>query len=220
MSSTLKYNVLNDQLVEFINAQRSHADDNLLQELRIETAQFGDDAGMQISDAQGSFLTIITRLLGVRSALEIGTFTGHSSICIARGLPEDGKLICLDASEEWTAVAQRYWAKAGLTEKIELRIGDAIESLKLLSEHDPFDLVHIDAEKTLYDQFFESALPHVRQNGLIIFDNMLWGGRVVDQDPDERTQAVFQMNLKLANDARVETVLISIGDGIQFCRKR
>jgi len=203
-----------------MNASHSYSRDPLLQELRSETARFGDDAGMQISEVQGSLLTILTRLLGVRSALEIGTFTGHSSICIARGLPQDGKLICLDLSVEWTDVAQDYWDQAGLRDKLELRIGDAIESLASFNDADRFDLVHIDAEKTLYDQFFEGVLPHVRQNGVIIFDNMLWGGRVVEDDPDERTRAIMNLNAKLAADPRVETVLLPIGDGIQICRKR
>ena len=201
-------------------AHRSDANDPLLAELRAETSKFGADAVMQISDVQGSFLTILTRLTQVQSALEIGTFTGHSSICIARGLSDDGRLLCLDMSEAWTDVARKYWRKAGLTEKIELRLGDALESLGNLLPSDRFELVHIDAEKTLYDQFFELALPHVVPNGLIIFDNMFWGGQVAEPEPDERTQAVQEMNEKLANDPRVETVLLSIGDGVQFCRKK
>ena len=215
-----KYTAVTDQLAEFMAAHRSDANDPLLAELRAETSKFGADAVMQISDVQGSFLTIITRLTKVQSALEIGTFTGHSSICIARGLRDDGRLLCLDMSEPWTDVARRYWRKSGLIEKIELRLGDALESLGNLLPSDMFELVHIDAEKTLYDQFFELVLPHVVPNGLIIFDNMLWGGKVAEPEPDERTRAVQKMNEKLASDPRIETVLLSIGDGVQFCRKK
>ena len=221
MSSThLKYTALTDDLFEFMVAHSSGTSDELLRQLRIETEQFGEDAQMQTADVQGFFLTILARLLNVQSALEIGTFTGHSSICIARGLPEDGRLICLDTSREWTDVARKYWQLAGVNDKIELHIGDAIESLQRMPDGELFDLVHIDAEKTQYERYYELALPRVRANGLIIFDNMLWGGQIVQADPDERTLAIQQMNHKLVNDPRVETVLLSIGDGVQFCRKK
>jgi len=207
-----------DELMKYVEDSRTHDGDKLLAELRKETAQFGEDAIMQIPNYQGTFLTIVTKLISAQTALEIGTFTGHSSICIARGLPADGKLICLDMSEEWTNVAKSFWQKAGLAERIELRLGDALETIKGL-EDQQFDLVHIDAEKSQYDAYFEAALPLVRSGGLFVFDNMLRAGRVALQDADELTEAIKVLNAKLSRDPRVETVLVTLGDGIQFCRK-
>ena len=215
-----KYNVMNDGLVEFIYQHHSFADDPVLDELeKVTLERFPEDASMQVSREQGSFLRLITQVLNVQMALEIGTFTGHSSICIARGLGYSGRLVCLDMSREWTDVAQEFWGKDGVDNKIELRLGDALESLASMPDEEVFDLVHIDAEKTLYDRFFESVLPRVRQNGLIIFDNMLWGGRVVEANQDDRTRAIKDLNRKLATDSRVESVLLPVGDGIHFCRK-
>ena len=208
-----------NELMSYVDQSRTQIDDELLSELRQSTAQFGEDAIMQIPDAQGTFMTLITRLIGAKTALEIGTFTGHSSICIARGLPEDGKLVCLDLSREWTDVAQQFWAKAGLRDRIELRLGDALETLAGINDLQ-FDLVHIDADKTQYDSYFEAALPMVRSGGLFVFDNMLRAGRVVDADPDPGTAALIKLNEKLSRDSRVETVLLTIGDGLQFCRKK
>lgn len=215
-----KFLTLNDDLYAYVETARTPDIDSLLVELREETAKFGEDAQMEIPNDQGTLMTILTKLLGVQRALEIGTFTGHSSICIARGLPEDGKLFCLDLNKEWTDVARAYWHRAGLDAKIELHLGDALEILPSLDVSGQFDLVHIDAEKTLYDSFYEAALPLVRPGGLFVFDNMLRGGRVVDVDTDERTEAIKQLNEKLAADSRVETVLLTVGDGIQLCRKR
>jgi caffeoyl-CoA O-methyltransferase len=159
--------------------------------------------------------------IGARNALEVGTFTGYSSICIARALPAKGRLICLDASEEWTAVARRYWAEAGVKKRIELRLGPAIPALKALERRLTFDFVFIDAEKTEYEAYYELALPHVRRNGLILFDNMLWHGRVAEPKATEReARAVHALNRKLAKDRRIEAVLLPVADGIQLCRKR
>ena len=218
--SGLKYNQLNDELTEYVLRQRTGAEDSLLTELAAETlARFPDDAEMQVSGVQGSFLTILVQLMGVTNALEIGTFTGCSSICIARGLPADGRLVCLDMDEQWTGLAREYWEKAGLVDRIELILGDALQTISQLSST-TFGLVHIDAEKTIYDDCFEAALPLLKSNGLIVFDNMLWGGRVVEDSTDERTAAIQALNDKLVSDPRVETVLLPIGDGIQFCSKR
>ncbi len=181
----------------------------------------GDDARMQISEEQGDFLGILASLLGARSAIEVGTFTGYSALCVARALPEDGKLLCLDLDDDWTAIAKRHWERAGVSDRIELRIGPAIEALDQLEADSTFDFAFIDADKSEYDAYYERILPRVRQNGVILFDNMFWGGMVLEglsEHPD--AQALRELNAKLAADERIECVLLPIADGIQLCRKR
>jgi caffeoyl-CoA O-methyltransferase len=217
-----KYVSLNDRRYRYLCRCRSDAADPLLQELRTETAALGKEvAKCQISDDQGTFLGILVAAAGVKSAIEVGTFTGYSSLCIARALPPKGKLICLDASEEWTAVARKYWAKAGLQNRIELRLGPATTRLKQLERGLTFDFAFIDAAKTEYDAYYELLLPRIRRNGLILFDNMLSGGRLGDRPvKGPILRAIDALNRKLASDPRVEAVLLSVADGIQFCRKR
>ena len=215
----LKHTVMSADLFEYLTKQQSGSAENIFDKIRRATTQFGEDAMMQVPDHQGTFMTILTRLIGAKSAMEIGTFTGASSICIARGLADGGRLICLDKSKEWTDVAQRFWKQDGVDDRIELRLGDAMESLAELPTDSVFDLVHIDTEKSLYDACFEATLPYVRQGGVFVFDNMLWGGRVVSDSPDDRTKAIMKLNEKLTNDSRVENVLVEIGDGLQICRK-
>jgi caffeoyl-CoA O-methyltransferase len=214
-----KFTPLNDELYNYIIDQRSHTSDPVLEKLRAETETLGDDLKqMQIGPDQGAFFTILVAALGVKNALEIGTFTGYSSTCIARGLPADGELICLDQSEEWTNIARRTWKEAGVDSKIELRLGDGHENVK--GVQGPLDFVFIDADKTGYDHYYETILPQVRPGGVIIFDNMLRGGRVISPDADnENDAAVVALNQKLANDDRIECALIPIADGLQFCRK-
>jgi caffeoyl-CoA O-methyltransferase len=213
-----KFTPLNEELYEYIVAQRSNSSDPVLDKLRAETETLGDIKEMQIGADQGTFFTILVAILDVKNALEIGTFTGFSSTCIARGLPEDGKLICLDQSEEWTNIARRTWKEAGVDSKIELRIGDAHENVK--NVEGPLDFVFIDADKTGYDHYYETILPQVRQNGVIIFDNMLRNGRVINLDSDnENDVAVIELNQKLAIDNRIQCALVPIADGLQICRK-
>ena len=133
---------------------------------------------MQISEDQATFMGILVAAIGAKSAIEVGTFTGLSSLCIARALPPTGRLLCLDQSEEWTAIARKYWAKAGVQDRIELRLGAAIPLLQSLEAGRVFDFAFIDASKTEYDAYYELVLPRVRPNGLILFDNMRWGGRL------------------------------------------
>jgi caffeoyl-CoA O-methyltransferase len=200
---------------------RSRADDPLLDALRAETEALGDVARMLISREQGDFLTMLTKLLNVRSGVEVGTFTGYSSICIARGLAMDGRLTCFDTSVDWTAMARRYWEKDGLAERVELRLGNAAEELMKWEPAELLDLVFIDADKTGYDAYFEMLLPKMKANGLLIFDNMVWGGRVIEQpltDPDG--VAIDLLNRKLASDPRVESVLLPFADGLHLARKR
>ena len=216
-----KYITLNDALYDYVVRSRSGVGDAILDALRAETEALGDIARMLISHEQGDFLTILTKLLNVRSAVEVGTFTGYSSICIARGLAMDGRLTCFDISAEWTAMAQRYWEKDGLADRIELRLGNAAEKLAKWEPAEPLDLVFIDADKTGYDTYFEMLLPKMKANGLFIFDNMVWGGRVIEEpltDPDG--VAIDLLNRKLASDPRVESVLLPFADGLHLARKR
>jgi caffeoyl-CoA O-methyltransferase len=216
-----KYVTLNDALYDYVVCYRSRADDPLLDALRAETEALGDVARMLISREQGDFLTMLTKLLNVRSGVEVGTFTGYSSICIARGLAMDGRLTCFDTSVDWTAMARRYWEKDGLAERVELRLGNAAEELMKWEPAELLDLVFIDADKTGYDAYFEMLLPKMKANGLLIFDNMVWGGRVIEQpltDPDG--VAIDLLNRKLASDPRVESVLLPFADGLHLARKR
>jgi caffeoyl-CoA O-methyltransferase len=217
-----KYLRLNNRLYNYLSRSRSDAADPLLRELRHETAALGEEVSKcQISDDQGAFLSILVAAAGVKSAIEVGTFTGYSSLCIARALPPTGRLVCLDASREWTDIARKYWARAGVQARIDLRLGPAIPALKRLEPGLRFDFAFIDAAKTEYDAYYELLLPRIRRNGLILFDNMLSAGRVGGRTAkDDIVRAVEGLNHKLANDARVEAVLLSVADGIQFCRKR
>ena len=216
----LKFTRMNDSLFRYMCGCRSHAADRVLDDLRKETAALGEIAMMQIGPDQGAFMTLLVKAIGARTAIEIGSFTGYSSICIARGLPGNGRLLCLDASAEWAAMARKYWRRAGVKNKIELRLGPAIESLKKLEQGRKFDFAFIDAHKPEYDDYYELVLPRMRPNGLILFDNMLWGGRLGKKGPIKQPngRAIDKLNRKLAGDKRVESVLLSIGDGVQLCR--
>ncbi len=215
-----KFTVLNHRLFRYICQCDGVPRDAVLKALRVETAALGEIAIMQIGPDQGSLITLLVAAIGARSAIEIGTFTGYSSICIARALPPKGRLLCLDASAEWTAIARRYWARAKLEGKIELRLGPALQSLRNLEPSRRFDFAFIDAQKSDYDRYYESILPHMRTNGLILFDNMLWRGRLGGKRPIRHPngRAVDRLNRKLARDKRVDSMLLSIGDGLRICR--
>jgi caffeoyl-CoA O-methyltransferase len=217
-----KYLRLNNRLYNYLSRCRSDAGDPLLRELRAETAALGEEISKcQISDDQGTFLSVLVAAAGVKSAIEVGTFTGYSSLCIARAMPPKSRLICVDASREWTDIARKYWARAGVQDRIDLRLGPAIRTLKRLEPGLRFDFAFIDAAKTEYDAYYELILPRVRRNGLILFDNMLSAGRVgTGRAKEDVVRAIEVLNHKLANDPRVEAVLLSVADGIQFCRKR
>jgi caffeoyl-CoA O-methyltransferase len=215
-----KFLTLTPQLYDYVCAQRSGAGDALLERLRAETEALGDISRMQISREQGSFLSILASAISARRIIEVGTFTGYSALCFARALPEDGKLLCLDLSEEWTGIARRFWREAGLDKKIELRLGPAAEQLRKLEAGERFDLAFVDADKTGYDCYYELLLPRLNPNGLILFDNMLYGGRVLATASDEDARAIDALNRKLAADSRVEAVLLPFADGLQLCRKR
>jgi caffeoyl-CoA O-methyltransferase len=216
-----KYLPLNEQLYGYLAACRSDAADPVLRDLRDETAALGKVSECQIADEQGTFLSLLVAAIGTTRALEVGTFTGYSSLCIARALAPGGRLICLDQSEEWTGIARRYWARAGVQERIELRLGNAIALLRQLAPEPTFDFAFIDADKTEYETYYELVLPRVRRNGLIVIDNMLWGGRLGAGPITEASgRSIDALNHKLAKDPRVEAVLISVADGLQICRKK
>jgi caffeoyl-CoA O-methyltransferase len=191
--------------------------DEIATELVAETQALGGVSEMLTTADQAALLTTLTRLVSARRAVEIGTFTGFSALAIARGLPADGQLICLDVSDEWTSIGRRYWARAGVADKIELRIGDAHESAGKLEGE--FDLAFVDADKPGYIEYFEHLVPRIRPNGLLLFDNTLAGGRVVGQhehDPVDRKE----FNAHIAKDDRVDVVMLGIGDGLTLARKR
>jgi caffeoyl-CoA O-methyltransferase len=212
--------LLSPELAEYLVAHGTPPD--AVQESLIEeTAALGAIAGMQIAPEQGAFLTVLTRLIGARRAIEIGTFTGYSALCIARGLPADGRLVCCDVSEEWTAIGRRAWDAAEVADRIDLRIAPALETLAALPADGSFDLAFIDADKPNYANYFDALLPKMRTNGAILVDNVLWDGRVVKSDADdENTVAIRAFNDKVASDARVDTVMLPIADGLTLLRKR
>jgi caffeoyl-CoA O-methyltransferase len=185
-----------------------------------ETAQL-PTAGMQISPEQGAFMTLLVQAIGARDAVEVGTFTGYSSIAIARGLPDDGHLLCCDVSEEWTAIARRSWEAAGVAHKIELRLAPALDTLRALPAEEHLDLAFVDADKPSYAAYYEELLPRLRRNGLILVDNTLWSGAVLDDAADdENTVALRAFNDLVAADDRVDVALLTLGDGLTLIRKR
>ena len=201
----------------------SSRETKLMARLRDETAKM-PGAGMQIPPIQGQLLAFLVSLIGARRGIEIGTFTGYSALWVAPALPADGKLICCDINEKTTSVARRYWKEAGVDNKIELRLAPALDTLKALLASGgagTFDYVFIDADKENYDAYYERSLELVRQGGLIVFDNMLWGGAVADgRKRDVDTLALKAINAKLHNDKRIDLTLLYIGDGITLARKR
>ncbi len=189
--------------------------------LRDETAAL-PAGGMQIGPDQGQLLGFLVKLLGVRQALEIGTFTGYSALAVAQALPADGKLTCCDVSTEWTSVGQRYWREAGVADRIELRIAPALETLAALeADGQRFDLAFIDADKENYDGYYEACLRLVRPGGLILIDNVLWSGAIADPaNNSASTVALKALNAKIRADDRVDFCLLPIGDGVTMVRPR
>lgn len=197
-------------------------EDSIAHRLREETLRL-PQAGMQTGADQVALLALLVRSLGARRAIEIGTFTGYSALAMARALPADGRLVCCDVSDEWTRIARRYWAEAGVDDRIELRLGPALETLAALREEgaDPFDFAYIDADKAAYDAYYEACLALLRPGGIIALDNMLWSGRVIDPAPDDAdSTALARLNSRIQGDARVEPVLLTIGDGLMLAQKR
>jgi predicted O-methyltransferase YrrM len=191
--------------------------------LRGETAGL-PQGGMQIGADQGALLALLVRSLDARMALEIGTFTGYSALAVAVALPPDGKLVCCDISEEWTTIARRYWKEAGVAGKIELRLAPALQSLRALERErgaGSFDFAFVDADKPAYDAYYEGCLKLLRPGGLVAFDNVLWSGKVADPKAhDADTDALRALNAKVRDDARGDSCLLTVGDGVLLARKR
>lgn len=209
-------------LVDYAVAHGSWPEDPVLRDLREETAALGPVASMQIGADEGQLLTLFARMLGARRAVEVGTFTGYSSLCIARGLAPDGTLLCCDVSEEWTAIARNAWERAGLADRIELRIAPAIETVRALPVEAAIDLAFIDADKGGYWDYWDELAPRVRPGGLLLADNVLWSGRVADGegDEDENLRAIREFNDRVAADERVDAVVLPAFDGLTIARRR
>ena len=214
--------VLNDALYEYLLSV-SLREPDVLCRLREETAKMPQH-NMQISPEQGQFMALLVELTGARKCLEVGTFTGYSTLSLALALPEDGQIVACDISEEFTSRAKPYWQKAGVAGKIDLRLGPALETLDALiadGESGAFDFAFIDADKVNYQGYFQRALDLIRRGGLILVDNVLWSGAVVDPArDDEDTEAIRAFNQARADDPRISLSLVPIGDGLTLARKR
>lgn len=213
---------LDDNLYQYL-LDVSLRETPLLKRLRDETAQLAS-AHWQIAPEQGQFMALLVQLTGARRILEIGTFTGYSALCMAASMPADGQLICCDLPGDYNSIARRYWHEAGVAERIELRLAPALETLTQLvrgGKAESFDLIFIDADKANYPVYLEHALVLVRHGGLILFDNVLWSGRVLEENPDSvDTRAIQALNRTLKRDQRLDLSLLPLGDGLTLCRKR
>jgi caffeoyl-CoA O-methyltransferase len=196
--------------------------DDVLVDLIAETRSlFSGNAGMQIDAGEGAFLTLLTRIVAPRFVVEVGTFTGYSSICIARGLPAGASLLCCDVSDEFTSVARRYWERAGVADRIELRLGPAADTLAALPDDTSIDMAFIDADKSGYRTYYEAIIERMPSGGLVVVDNVMWHGQVVDPDDTSvDTVAIRDFNDHVAADDRVEAAMIPVGDGLTLARKR
>jgi caffeoyl-CoA O-methyltransferase len=212
--------MVNPAVSDYLLAHCTPADD-LLRELAAETREaFPGAAGMQVSHDEGELLTMLARLTGARLAVEVGVFTGYSSICIARGMAGDGHLLACDVSEQYTALARRYWKRAGLEERIELRIAPALDTLRALPADPVIDLAFIDADKGGYPLYYEELVARLRPGGLLILDNVLYGGEVLAPAPPGSALAVSQLNDTVVADPRVESVMLPVRDGVTLARRR
>ncbi len=195
----------------------------LLKRLRDETAQL-NTARWQIAPEQGQFMALLVQLLGARRIIEVGTFTGYSAICMAQAMPQEGRLICCDIPGDYNATAERYWREAGLSDRIEQRLAPALATLAALEAEGlagTIDLLFIDADKANYPAYLEHALRLVRQGGLILFDNTLWSGRVLESSGQSAdTLSIQALNMALRDDPRIDLSLLPLGDGLSLCRKR
>jgi caffeoyl-CoA O-methyltransferase len=196
--------------------------DEILSELISETrARIGGLSIMQVAPEQGAFMNFLAKLIGARRAIEIGTFTGYSALCIARGLTEDGTLICCDVSKEYTDLGQPFWKRAGVDNKIDLRLGPALDTLGGLAQDGSFDFAFVDAVKSEYQDYLELLHGLVRRGGLILIDNVLWSGNVIDDEiDDENTRAIRTFNDRLARDERFDRVMLAVSDGLTLLRVR
>jgi caffeoyl-CoA O-methyltransferase len=208
------------QIFDYV-ISHSSPPDAVLDELRKETARrFPEWTVLQIGAEQGTFMTLLSQLIAPRRAVEVGTFTGYSSICLARGLAPGGSLLCCDINADWTSLAREYWQKAGLAGRIELRLGPAADTLHSLPPDASLDLAFIDADKTGYATYWDEIVPRTRAGGIILVDNTFLHGRIFNADPDPDARAVRDFNEHALADDRVELAMLSVGDGLTFARKK
>ena len=218
-SSTLQ---LNEKVYDYLLGH-SLRESAVCQQLREETKPMKMGM-MQVSPEQGQFMSLLVELIGARKAVEVGTFTGYSALRVAQALPEDGTLVCCDVSEEWTAVGKKYWEQAGVSDRINLKIGPAVDTLQAMrdaGEENTFDFGFIDADKLNYQSYYEHVLALLRKGGLLLIDNVLWGGSVANPDKtDEDTEAIRNLNAFLHADDRVSLSMLPVGDGLTLALKR
>jgi caffeoyl-CoA O-methyltransferase len=211
---------LSSELHEYVVAHGTPPDDVLLQ-LQADTTALGDIARMQIAPEQGAFMTVLARIMDARVVVEVGTFTGYSTLCLARGLAEGGTVIACDVSDEWTSIGRDAWHRAGVADRIDLRLAPALETLPAMPAGLAIDLAFIDADKANYANYYEAILERLRPGGVILVDNTLWSGRVIDTSADdEDTVAIRAFNDAVAADDRVDVVLLPIADGLTLIRRR
>ena len=210
---------INEELALYI---REHAGgrDEALRLVEDETAAMGDIQIMQTAPEQAAFLELLVRLGEGRRAIEVGTFTGYGAIRIARGLADDGTLLCCELDSERAGIARRNLDRAGVGQKVEIKVGPAIETIRALPEEPSFDFAYVDAEKTGYPDYYEALLPRMNQGGLLAFDNVLMAGLIVDSDPNEHVAAMQTLNDRLVDDERVDSVMLGMGDGLTLARVR
>jgi predicted O-methyltransferase YrrM len=213
---------LDDSLYRYFR-EVGYREPEILAELRQATAAVGDDASMQIAPEQGAFMAMLVRLTGARRILEIGTFTGYSTLAMALAMPPDGRIVASDVSREWTDIGRAHWRRAGVADRIELRLAkgqDTIAELLATGREGAFDMIFIDADKKSYDIYYEGGLKLLRPGGLMLIDNVLWGGKVAVPEPDDRaTSALRALNAKIRADPRVTIAMIPIADGVTMVRK-
>ena len=213
---------LSEKVYEYLLGH-SLRESTVCQQLREHTDAM-PTATMQVSPEQGQFMAFLVELTGTRKAVEVGTFTGYSALCVAQALPEDGALVCCDVSEVWTGVGKKYWEQAGVSDRVDLRIGPAVDTLKSIrdaGEEGTFDFGFIDADKTSYQSYYEHMLSLLRTGGLLLIDNVLWGGSVADPGKtDQDTEAIRALNAFLHQDDRISLSMLPVGDGLTLALKR
>jgi caffeoyl-CoA O-methyltransferase len=211
---------VDEAVMAYASAHSSGPDDIQAALREVTRERTGQAARMQIGDDQAVLMEIVARAMGARRAVEVGTFTGYSALALARGMGPEGRLLCCDVSEEWTAIAREHWVRAGVSDRIELRLGPAIDTLRALPADELFDLAFVDADKTGYAAYYAEIVPRLRAGGLLLADNTLQGGRVLDVTADDvSTVAIRAFNEQVASDPRMRSVLLPIGDGVTFLQK-
>ena len=212
---------INEELVQYLQSV-GYREDKIITELENETLKLGSVSQMQIAKEQGQFLEIIAKISKVKNCLEIGRFTGMSTLFLARGLPDSGKIVTIDNSDEFLPLAKKYWELGNVSSKIESIIGDGVEVMQsMIDRQHIYDLIFIDADKNNYPNYYELSLNLLVSNGIIIIDNMLWHGDVVNEaKQDSQTNTIRNLNLKIQNDSRVEFSLLPLSDGLSFIRKK